>query len=120
MAELALPVKEQAYSRRDYSKLPQVLNVPKLVEVQLDSYIVLQENGIKELLKELSPIVVLQGTGSSLASRVMNFGNPGLLKQSATKETRRIQFPFTLKLACWSSRPVKSKNRLICSSAMFL
>jgi len=42
--------------RRSYAKLPQILDVPNLIEVQLNSFQKFQEEGLKELMGELSPI----------------------------------------------------------------
>ena len=50
-AEPALPV-----SRKSYAKLPQILEVPNLIQVQLDSSRWFQEEGLSQLLDEVSPI----------------------------------------------------------------
>jgi DNA-directed RNA polymerase subunit beta len=42
--------------RKSYAKLPQILDVPNLIEVQLKSFRWFQEKGIKHLLEEVSPI----------------------------------------------------------------
>ena len=42
--------------RKSFSKIPQVLEVPNLIQTQLDSFDWLQGPGIKELLDESSPI----------------------------------------------------------------
>ena len=42
--------------RKSYAKLPQILDVPNLIEVQLDSFRWFQEKGLKQLLNEVSPI----------------------------------------------------------------
>ena len=42
--------------RKSYAKLPQILEVPNLIEVQLRSFRWLQEEGLKQLLDEISPI----------------------------------------------------------------
>lgn len=43
-------------SRKSYAKIPQILNVPNLIEVQLESFLWFQEKGLKQLLEEVSPI----------------------------------------------------------------
>ena len=43
-------------SRKSYAKLPQLLDVPNLIKVQLDSFQRFQEEGLRQLLKEVSPI----------------------------------------------------------------
>ena len=43
-------------SRKSYAKLPQLLDVPNLIKVQLDSFQRFQEYGLRQLLEEVSPI----------------------------------------------------------------
>jgi DNA-directed RNA polymerase subunit beta len=47
---------EVAASRRSYGRLPQVLDVPNLIQVQLDSFRWFLEKGLAQLLEEVSPI----------------------------------------------------------------
>ena len=42
--------------RKSYAKLPQILDVPNLIEVQLKSFRWFQEKGLRQLLEEISPI----------------------------------------------------------------
>jgi len=46
--------KTSAVTRKSYAKLPQILDVPNLIRVQLDSYQRFQEKGLKQLLEEVS------------------------------------------------------------------
>ncbi|MCH9036176.1 MAG: DNA-directed RNA polymerase subunit beta, partial [Chloroflexi bacterium] len=48
-------------SRRSFAKLPDVLDVPSLIQVQLDSYEWLRHVGLKELFDEVSPITDFAG-----------------------------------------------------------
>ena len=50
--------------RKSYARLPQVLEVPNLIKVQLDSFRYFQEEGIKLLLEEVS--VIKDFTGNRL------------------------------------------------------
>jgi len=43
-------------SRKSYARLPQILDVPNLIKVQLDSFRWFQEKGLKQLLDDISPI----------------------------------------------------------------
>ena len=43
-------------SRKSYARFPQVLEVPSLIKVQLDSFRWFHEEGIRQLLEEISPI----------------------------------------------------------------
>jgi DNA-directed RNA polymerase subunit beta len=49
-------------SRLSFGKLPTVLEIPNLIKVQLDSFRWFQEEGLKELLEEVSPIHDFTGT----------------------------------------------------------
>jgi DNA-directed RNA polymerase beta subunit len=59
------------FSRRSYAKLPQILEVPNLVKVQLDSFRWFQEEGLKQLLQEMSPIKDFTGGRLELRSQRM-------------------------------------------------
>jgi DNA-directed RNA polymerase subunit beta len=48
--------------RVSFAKLPTVLEIPNLIKVQLDSFRWFQEEGLKELLEEVSPIHDFTGT----------------------------------------------------------
>ncbi|GAF92030.1 unnamed protein product, partial [marine sediment metagenome] len=58
-------------SRKSYARLPQILDVPNLIKVQLDSFQRLQENGLKQLIEEVSPIKDL--TSSKLELRFIAY-----------------------------------------------
>ena len=53
--------------RKSYARLPQILDVPNLIEVQLDSFRWFQEEGIKQLLEEISPIKDFTGNKLELS-----------------------------------------------------
>ena len=48
--------KKSTPPRQTYSKLPKVINVPNLIDIQLASFKWFLEQGIKELLADISPI----------------------------------------------------------------
>ncbi len=47
---------------KDYSRIPEVIELPDLIRVQRDSYRWLLEEGIQELLEEISPVQDYTGT----------------------------------------------------------
>jgi DNA-directed RNA polymerase subunit beta len=47
--------------RKSYARIPDVLPLPHLIEIQLDSYRVFQEEGLRELFDEISPIESFSG-----------------------------------------------------------
>jgi len=48
--------------RKSFAKLPEVLEIPNLIKVQLDSFRWFQEEGLRELFQEVSPIHDFTGT----------------------------------------------------------
>jgi len=63
-------------SRKSYAKLPQILDVPNLIEVQLNSFRWLQEEGLKRLLEEISPIKDFTGNRLELSFVSYEFRAP--------------------------------------------
>ncbi len=47
--------------RKSYARIPDVLPLPDLIQVQLDSYRAFQEEGLRELFDEISPIESFNG-----------------------------------------------------------
>ena len=43
--------------RKTYARIPNGLQLPRLTEIQLDSFKWFQEEGLRELLDEISPII---------------------------------------------------------------
>ncbi len=67
--------------RKSYAKLPQIINVPNLIEVQLDSFRWFQEEGIKQLLEEASPIKDFTGNRLELSFIGYEFREPRYSEQ---------------------------------------
>jgi DNA-directed RNA polymerase subunit beta len=63
--------------RKSYARIPDVLALPNLIEVQLDSYRVFQQEGLRELFDEISPIESFNGN--------MELHFPGLDEEINTK-----------------------------------
>ena len=77
-----LPERESSSAfRKSYSKLPQIIDVPNLIEVQLDSYRWFQEEGIKQLLEEISPIKDFTGNRLELSFIGYEFREPRYTEQ---------------------------------------
>jgi len=53
-------------SRKSYGRLPYILDVPNLLKIQLDSFQRFQEEGLKQLLEEVSPVKDLTGNRMEL------------------------------------------------------
>lgn len=63
-------------SRKSYAKLPTVLDVPNLIKVQLDSFQRFQEEGLRQLLEEISPIRDLTGNRLELSFVAYEYRDP--------------------------------------------
>jgi len=63
-------------SRKSYAKLPQILDIPNLIEVQLDSFRRFQEKGLKQLLEAISPIKDFTGNRLELSFKDYEFRGP--------------------------------------------
>jgi DNA-directed RNA polymerase subunit beta len=62
--------------RKYYARLPQVLEVPNLIKVQLDSFRWFQEEGLKQLLDEVSPIKDFTGNRLEISFVGYEFREP--------------------------------------------
>ena len=62
MSSMLTSKKTVSLEKKSYGKLPEVLEIPNLIQVQLDSYRWFQEEGLKELFQEVSPIQDFTGT----------------------------------------------------------
>ncbi|MFC2047178.1 DNA-directed RNA polymerase subunit beta [Chloroflexota bacterium] len=74
MAALSLPPSKKEglhVSRKSYGRLPQILDVPNLIKVQLDSFRWFQEVRLKQLLDDVSPIKDF--TGNRLELRFTDY-----------------------------------------------
>jgi len=63
-------------SRKSYAKLPQILEVPNLIAIQLDSFQWFQEKGLMQLLEEVSPIRDFVGNRLELSFVGYEFRTP--------------------------------------------
>ena len=63
-------------SEKWYSKIPQIMEMPNLIKVQLDSYEWFLREGLRELLDEISPIQDFTGSKMELRFGEYSFGEP--------------------------------------------
>ncbi len=67
MSPLRSEKREFPVPRKSYARLPQILDVPNLIQVQLDSFRWFQEEGLRQLLEEISPIGDFTGNRLALS-----------------------------------------------------
>ena len=78
MSNSAVPKKRAVAleERKSLAKLPDVLEIPNLIKVQLDSFRWFQEEGLNELFQEVSPIQDFTGTRLELQFAGYEFREP--------------------------------------------
>jgi DNA-directed RNA polymerase subunit beta len=91
---------ETAITRKSYAKLPNVLVVPNLIKVQLDSFQRFQEDGLKQLLSEISPIKDLTGNRLELSFMAYEFREPrpGHSEQECHERDQTYSAPLYVKV----------------------
>src|SRR5687767_5415169 len=63
-------------TEKSYAKIPQIMEMPNLIKVQLDSYDWFIREGLRELLDEISPIQDFTGSKMELRFGEYSFGEP--------------------------------------------
>ncbi|MFC2026699.1 DNA-directed RNA polymerase subunit beta [Chloroflexota bacterium] len=86
-----------ATQRKSYSRLPQILDVPNLIEVQLSSCQWFQEEGVKQLLEEISPIKDFTGNRLELSFIGYEFRKPRYSEQECFQRERTYSVPLYVK-----------------------
>ncbi|MBN2240012.1 MAG: DNA-directed RNA polymerase subunit beta [Dehalococcoidales bacterium] len=92
-AERKLPVE----SRKSYASLPEILGVPNLIQVQLDSFRWLQEEGLKQLLEEISPIKDFTGNRQEISFIGYEFREPRNSEQECSQRDLTYSAPLYIK-----------------------
>ncbi len=82
--------------RKSFSKIPQVLEVPNLIQTQLDSFDWLQGPGIKELLEESSPISDFTGDRYELRFLDHHFEEPHYTAEECRKKEVTFSAPLSV------------------------
>jgi DNA-directed RNA polymerase subunit beta len=82
--------------RKSYGKLPQILDVPNLIKVQLESFQRFQENGLKQLLQEVSPITTLTAEKLELSFVAYEFREPRSGRTEAECRDRNLTYSVPL------------------------
>jgi DNA-directed RNA polymerase subunit beta len=87
-------------SRKSYAKLPEVLEVPNLIKVQLDSFQRFQEDGLQQLLEEISPVKDLTGNRLELSFAGYEFREPrpGHSEQECHERDQTYSAPLYVKV----------------------
>lgn len=83
--------------RKAFSKLPQVVSIPNLIEVQLSPFKWLMEDGIRELFDDISPIKDFTGNRLELKFAGYEFREPRLSEQECIQRDQTYSMPLYVK-----------------------
>ena len=84
--------------RRSYARIPEVLEVPNLIELQLNSYVWLREHGIRELFEEVSPISDFTGGRYELHFKEYEFRKPKYTQDECRERDKTYAAPLFVKV----------------------
>ncbi|HEY32521.1 MAG TPA: DNA-directed RNA polymerase subunit beta [Dehalococcoidia bacterium] len=84
-------------TRKSYAKLPQILVVPNLIEVQLESFRWFQEEGLRQVLEEISPIKDFTGNRLELTFVSYEFREPRHSEQECLQRDLTYSAPLYVK-----------------------
>ena len=93
--------------KRSYAQIPTVLDVPNLIQVQLDSFNWFKKEGLRELFDEISPIEDFAGGRFEL-----NFGEHEFDEPKYTEdECREKEITYSAPLHVTVSLKIKAQAR---------
>ncbi len=84
-------------ARRSFGKIPAVLEMPHLVQIQLDSFRWFLEEGMKELLAEISPITDFTGKSMELSFLDFEFGEARYSEGECRERDMTYSVPLRVK-----------------------
>ena len=83
---------------RSYAKIPQVIEVPSLIQVQLGSFKWLQDDGLMEVFKEISPIEDFTGNRFQLFFLDHEFRTPKHTEEECRKKETTFSAPLYVRV----------------------
>jgi len=89
-------VKVPTVYRKSYAKLPQITGIPNLIEVQLNSFLWFQQEGIRQVLEEISPISDFTGNRLELSFVGYEFRIPNDWKNEEECRQRDLTYSAPL------------------------
>ncbi|MBN1644161.1 MAG: DNA-directed RNA polymerase subunit beta [Dehalococcoidales bacterium] len=94
--------------RNSYARLPQILEAPNLIEIQLDSFRWFQEEGLKQVLEEISPITDFTGNKLELTLVGYEFREP----RQSERECRQHDLTYAAPLYIRARLLIKSTGEI--------
>src|SRR5208283_5018390 len=90
-------VSGQLSHRKSYAKVPEVIDVPNLIEVQLASFRWFMEEGLKEIIDEISPVRDFNGNRMELQFLGYEFREPRLSEEECQQRDQTYSVPLYVK-----------------------
>lgn len=85
-------------SRKSYARLPQILDIPNLLKVQFDSFQRFQEDGLEQLLREVSPIKDSTGNRLEISFISYQFRDPYHTEQECRQQNLTYSAPLYVRV----------------------
>ncbi|HEX5368000.1 MAG TPA: DNA-directed RNA polymerase subunit beta [Dehalococcoidia bacterium] len=85
-------------TEKSYAKIPQIMEMPNLIKVQLDSYEWFKNEGLRELLDEISPIQDFTGSKMELRFGEYSFGEPKYDERECRDRDATFAAPLRVKV----------------------
>jgi len=95
-------------TKKSYAKIAHVLDIPHLIDIQVNSFAWFREEGLRELLDEISPIEDFTGTRMKLRFRDYSFGE----SKHTELECRERDMTFSAPLKVWVELEVKETGEV--------
>ncbi|AKG54082.1 DNA-directed RNA polymerase beta subunit [Dehalogenimonas sp. WBC-2] len=93
----ATGVLSAAAARKSYSKIPEVMDVPNLIDLQLASFRWFIEDGLKVLIEEISPVKDFNGNRMELEFIGYEFREPRLSEDECQHRDKDYSIPLYVK-----------------------
>ncbi len=87
------PVQSGKTTRQSFSKINEVIDMPNLIGIQRDSYNWFLSDGIKEVFKDVSPIIDSNGKFELSFVNTASRKTPSTLLKSARSATQHTPHP---------------------------
>ena len=91
--------------RLSYARIPSVLEVPNLIQVQLDSFDWFKNDGLKELLEEVSPIEDFPGGRFELRFLDHHFEDPKFTEEECREKEITFSAPLHVTVELFTKAP---------------
>ena len=107
-------VKGVDFEQRTYAKIPGVLDVPNLIQVQIDSFNWFKSDGLKGLLEEISPIEDFPGGRFELSFLDHRFEEPKYTEEECREKETTYSAPLhvTVELHTKAPGPAEGERKI--------